>query len=91
MLQAFRRGKNLQESYRSVGVDRNTICSGAAIVELSVVCPTKFEELLSGYGHGDKLMPFIQKCRDVIKHDPTLIQEVENQKKSGRLLPIKNK
>lgn len=91
VLQAYKRGKNLRDSYRSVGVDRNTICCGAPIAELAIVSPTTFEELRGGFSHGEKLLSFIERCRQAIENDPELIEKVGEKKKTGQLLPLKKR
>ncbi|MGL5956379.1 MAG: hypothetical protein ACRC0X_07240 [Brevinema sp.] len=88
VLHHFRKGKNLRSSYKAVGVDRNTVVASAAIAELAIVSQKKYEEVLQGYSRGQKLQTFIQKCSDVLSNDPTLMLEVDQLKKNGKLLPI---
>ncbi|CAK6983222.1 coiled-coil domain-containing protein 106-like, partial [Scomber scombrus] len=77
ILRLFNRGRTMSAAFKCVGVDWNTVVVTAPIVELFIVAPSKYKELLKSHNSQVKLSEFATKCA-------TSVQEV-----SGKLLPLK--
>ncbi|XP_049336219.1 coiled-coil domain-containing protein 106-like [Astyanax mexicanus] len=88
ILHQYRRGKNLRDAYRAVGVDRNTVVANAPIAELAIVAPQEYSKVLEGYSRQEKLQVFAKKCEDVLNNDVQLLNNVEMYKKKNKLLPL---
>ncbi|KAG9267244.1 coiled-coil domain-containing protein 106-like [Astyanax mexicanus] len=88
ILHQYRREKNLRDTYRAVGVDRNTVVASAPIAELAIVAPQVYSKVLEGYSRQEKLQVFAKKCADVFNNDVQLLNNVEMYKKKNKLLPL---
>ena len=91
VLSHFQRGKSLSESYNSMETDRNTVASSAAIAELAISAPDKFEDVMKGYTSRQKLKVFALECARVLSEDPQLMAEVDKLKDEGKLLPLQKR
>nr|XP_055065269.1 coiled-coil domain-containing protein 106-like [Misgurnus anguillicaudatus] len=89
VLGIFKRGSNMADAFRKYGVDRNTIVQSAAIAELAIAAPEKYEEINDKHGKGEKLSILAQKCQDAIMADENIANKIQTMKTDGKLLPIK--
>ena len=88
VLRHFQKGKSFSECYIAVGFDRNTITTNAAVAELAIAAPDKFDLLLKGYSRVDQLKSFVRQCSQAINDDPLVMAEIEKLKAEGKLLPF---
>ncbi|KAM3621228.1 uncharacterized protein V6R79_008224 [Siganus canaliculatus] len=88
VLQHYKNGKNFKQSFRAVGVDRNTIVGTAPIAELAIAFPERYEELLEGFSRLQKMQVFVEQCAKFIENHPATMSQVENLKRSGKRLPF---
>lgn len=79
----------MADAFRKYGVDRNTIVQSAAIAELAIAAPEKYEEINDKHGKGEKLSSIALKCQDAIMIDENIANKIQTMKTDGKLLPIK--
>ncbi|KAI7797431.1 putative coiled-coil domain-containing protein 106-like [Triplophysa rosa] len=89
VLEIFKRGNSMADSFRKYGVDRNTIVQSAAIAELAIAAPNKYSEIVDMLGKREKLSSITLKCQEVIMLDENIAHKIHTMKNDGMLLPIK--
>ncbi|XP_074539226.1 uncharacterized protein LOC141800530 [Halichoeres trimaculatus] len=91
VLRAYNSGKKLGEACAFAGVTELTVRCKAAIPELAIACPDKFEKLLAGFSNRDKVADFVSKCEDIIKNDADVRAKIAKNKAVGKLIPYNKK
>ncbi|XP_016360592.1 coiled-coil domain-containing protein 106-like [Sinocyclocheilus anshuiensis] len=88
VLEIFKRGSNMADAFRKYGVDRNTIVQSAAIAELVIAAPEKYEEINDKNAKGEKLSNIAQKCQDAIMADENIANKIQTMKTFKNNLPL---
>ncbi|KAK7938558.1 hypothetical protein WMY93_001884 [Mugilogobius chulae] len=89
VLKSFQRGRSLSKACEKVGVDRNTIVCNAAVAELAIADPQKYNELKQRRNPNDKLSDFTKACNDAICNDIAVSNNIHSLKQSNQLLPLR--
>ena len=91
VLRVYKKKRILADALEAEYVDGNTIKSTAAIAELSIAAPDRFQILMSRRREGEKLAHFNNICQDEIDENEEIRATVKSLKKDKKLLDFNNK
>ena len=77
----------MERNWAIAGVTELTVRCKAAIPELAITCPDKFEKLMAGFYKRDKIADFVSKCEYMIQNDAEVRANIAKNKAVGKLIP----
>lgn len=91
VLSTFIKKKSMTETFRHLGIDRNTIANTASIAELHLA-GRDMVPLVGVFRQGEEtLVSYAQRCTMVIDSDADISRRIDQMKANGELLPISGK